>query len=581
MPFNSEPPPPDTLPLSRQCDSPVEDFDRSVSQAELPILQVRHDIVSNSELEDTTAADHPLLHDSEARDEGVETDSSGSDDLKGAVATVTMAMSRKGKLIRVFVFLAIEVAWLVFGLICYHSVIKAPLLPLDIFGLQTSSDTFFRSILTSISVLWQLCALLPLHQLIFNDFSSEWSYQLRQHPSIALPTADRVSTLTSGLLDRISHAWHRRASTRYYLVFAASLALLVLQPVAPGVVTVGLDTVEKAVVLSVGAMPLTIPTVDTANYETLLAEALLVRATHFVYVSQVEHLVLNYDLPPNVLFGLPPSGNLSSYLRYKTDAVFFDFKCQYLAPTYSGIGGSMNFANWTFGGDTIGSLDRNAAPDSVAPRQFLSGFWPLTLLTGPGVSNGSFAWLIIGNALVDLSPLSPSTRTYNASGWYDLVMNIQASAAGEAATLANMSTTASVLFCDPGMRLGSVDVTLQSRALSVNQMGTASAGTIDPAEASRMLGRSLNGMVYDQVLAPTDAAAAAQGLSRLAYEFLLASPPSGSIATATFISCNPSITSPPPLIRTPAQPRRTLTSTASSARPPSQLRSLTTSSGCC
>lgn len=151
MPFHSEPCPSNTFRLSRQCDPRVEDFDRSALQAQdLPTLQVRHHVVSNSELEDTVAVGQPLLHNSEVRDEGVD-GSDSSDSGEGLVATVptTMAMSRKGKLIRVFVFLAIEVAWLALGLICYHIVIEAPVLSLNILGFRTSGDVFFRSILTS------------------------------------------------------------------------------------------------------------------------------------------------------------------------------------------------------------------------------------------------------------------------------------------------------------------------------------------------------------------------------------------------------------------------------------------------
>lgn len=140
MSFNSEPPPPDTLRFSRQSDSPID----------------RHDIVYNSELEDTASMGQSLLHDLETRDERVENNLSNAVSEKVPVATATMGtnsrqayMSHNRKLIRVFVFLAIEIAWLVFGLICYLTVIKAPLPSLDIFGLRTSGDTFFRAILTS------------------------------------------------------------------------------------------------------------------------------------------------------------------------------------------------------------------------------------------------------------------------------------------------------------------------------------------------------------------------------------------------------------------------------------------------
>lgn len=64
--------------------------------------------------------------------------------------------TNKGQFWRVLIFAGLEVAWLIFALICHWQVVVVPHVPLHVGNVHTSDDVFFRGLFTSSgrSFLW-------------------------------------------------------------------------------------------------------------------------------------------------------------------------------------------------------------------------------------------------------------------------------------------------------------------------------------------------------------------------------------------------------------------------------------------
>lgn len=230
---------------------------------------------------------------------------------------------------------------------------------------------------------------------------------------------------------------------------------------------------------------------------------------------------------------MPPRAILGDQITYQSEAVFYNFSCQWLAPTFLLSEGTANDSDprydWTvsFGSDMTGCLDeilvdkadgvrfgqshRLLNPDAhLMYFLLLLGAYPLILTSGLGSENGSFAWLINGgdssSVTLDLSSIPASRKTSNSA-----LMSSKS---------ANYTST--VLYCDPHMELGIVDVKLQDQMLSAERIeDTANITKIDSNEASRMLGSSLNELALNNDFTNlTFFSPLGDDMSRLAFELV-------------------------------------------------------------
>lgn len=84
------------------------------------------------------------------------------------------------------------------------------------------------------------------------------------------------------------------------------------------------------------------------------------------------------DIDNNVLFGMPPRDvfltmitNSFDYMTYSSDAVTYNFSCQWLAPELA----SNDPTTWSFGGDMTGVLDLQAIVNPVTVPLTFGVLW--------------------------------------------------------------------------------------------------------------------------------------------------------------------------------------------------------------
>ena len=131
-------------------------------------------------------------------------------------------------LIRLFLFCFIEASFIVLAAVC---LVKP--LPLHItLGLN---DARVKGGFADIFIVWHSLAVFVGGCIPTDVFSRERSVQLT---SIVSGTTDRVSTINSGIPDRISHIFTKHASGTFKLAFLTSLTLMILTHLAPGTISV-------------------------------------------------------------------------------------------------------------------------------------------------------------------------------------------------------------------------------------------------------------------------------------------------------------------------------------------------------
>lgn len=143
--------------------------------------------------------------------------------------------------------------------------------------------------------------------------------------------------------------------------------------------------------------------------------------------------------------------------------------------------------------------------------------YPLSISEGVDARNGSFAWFIssflnysdvyledglslpyIGNVFVDLSSIPTSGRTLGNITQSDL----QHYTTIKPTLPTNITTTDTVLFCDPGIQMGKVEVDMSNdgSVLTPRRLeghGSAPVGNINQIDIAQMLGHGLNGIPWE------------------------------------------------------------------------------------
>ncbi|KAL5498451.1 hypothetical protein ACEPAH_2593 [Sanghuangporus vaninii] len=470
--------------------------------------------------------------------------------IKDNLGKKAIPMSQTARYVRLLVFAIVEMLWFGFALFATHHLfaIHSGGSSLSLIGISVTRDALIKSSLSSMAILVQLIALLPVADITIEFCSSEWVHVLTQENGRLTHRTDRVSILTTTLKDRVAHVFDRRSSMRYRISSIVAFLALALQTIAPGALTISSDAQRTDANLTIGALaagktdetepPLSFESDDNqlASFDlgstTVLARNLLVESARYEYNAWLGNSSVNYNInSSNLLFGMPSRElfGMGINLDYQSDAVQFQFECQWLAPTY--LNGDLLHSNWTFGGDMEGCLDYNAIPILARPN-LAAGIWPLMITNGTGATNGSLAWLFIGTGTeedahadqmpLDISSIPPTQRTYNASHWWDFV-NYTGATDADLQLQSVMSTDASVLFCDPHMQIVGIHATLLESQVFANLIEEPSVGNIDRGEASRMFGRCLNGMPWDDMKYQTPGLIMSSGLSQLAVTFVLQS----------------------------------------------------------
>jgi hypothetical protein len=264
--------------------------------------------------------------------------------------------SRKTHLyLRLFAFFIIEVGYIILAAVCL-----AKPIPLKI--TLNLTDVEVKGGFTVVFVIWQSIAILLGGYMVADAFSREWSVHLARitpgtndRAASTMPvTIDRVSTMTSGFLDRSLHLMVDKSSGTFKLAFLASLSFLVLSSLGPGTINAATTLIDIPTTIQIGRL-LSQPQ-QTDVQEAVTTQT---RANLILRLEEVENSPFGFKLQPNMLAPVPKV-DLTSFngsIEYDSDVVEFHHDCHWEAPQFFNISGSIIVAaaGQQWGGATVGA----------------------------------------------------------------------------------------------------------------------------------------------------------------------------------------------------------------------------------
>ena len=233
---------------------------------------------------------------------------------------------------RIAIFSSLEILFTTFAIVAL-ALDGIPLPPITL-----NHPTEAKAGVTIIAIIWHSIAVLSISSVITGAFSAEWCFSLKRPGTIVFGETDRVSTLQSGLWDRIGYLTRDKSSTTFKLALLASVACMGLGGLGPSSVTTQVGEVARNVQLQVRNMSLTSGTGPAF-------EQTLERAWGITRLESIENSTFGYSSEPGILAPWPArSGNFS----YPTDAIRYQHECHWEAPTFiSNSLVSVNGSEWS------------------------------------------------------------------------------------------------------------------------------------------------------------------------------------------------------------------------------------------
>ncbi|KAF9443830.1 hypothetical protein P691DRAFT_840564 [Macrolepiota fuliginosa MF-IS2] len=356
-----------------------------------------------------------------------------------------------------------------------------------LFATMELGFTAFAYGLIAIFTFWHTVAVACALTICYDTFSREWA---------ACPDekTDKVSTVTSGVGDRVRYSFQGRATKSFRTAFLAFIGLTILHTMGLSTITVtsGIQLEEN---LHIGLISTSSITPNSTNSNTLDFQVQLAQANMVVRLEQLLRSPWGYVPQPNWLIPLPAEGlGPATTVEYETDLAEFHYTCQWQAPE------SFSQSSIVVGGQTWGGgFQSNASSVIDDLSRVRNGSSILQLL--PESYTGLSAYMFLGGnstvavnstslseAWVDLNGL-PST--FNPDGF---ATHHHSSSAVDWVR----APLATILICDPRLRFvtGSVllnpSTNLTATDITVRSIGgIASPGNIDPTTAKTLFTAAL------------------------------------------------------------------------------------------
>ena len=225
--------------------------------------------------------------------------------------------------------------------------------------LPRSADAHLKEVkggFNTVFILWQTLALLPANDIIGFMYSGEWSHVAREDAGDVRPGhTDRVSTLTSGWLDRIKHVLTRVASPAFRTCLITAIHALALAAIAPGAVSVATVIVDIPTTLDVGKLTIR-GDASTPDLSVPPSQAATQRATVFVRVEQLQQGTYGFTTDSNAIVAWPPRTLLTAQIAatYQSDIIRYKHSCSWHVPI------------WHLGNGTSSAIEDNLSSWSVA-----------------------------------------------------------------------------------------------------------------------------------------------------------------------------------------------------------------------
>ncbi|EKM82344.1 hypothetical protein AGABI1DRAFT_104369 [Agaricus bisporus var. burnettii JB137-S8] len=376
--------------------------------------------------------------------------------------------------LRLLIFIILEMGYIILAAVCL-----AKPVPLSLhfnFAAEKVEGGF-----TVVFIVWQSIAILMGAYFAADAFSREWSFQLTHiAPGTdrnSLRAIDRVSTMTSGFIDRTSHLLFKKPSGTFKLAFLASISFMALSSLAPGTINVDTILIDSPTTLQIGRLVLSHATDDKFAKSITTID----RANLILRLEMIEHSPFGLNLEPNMLT-VVPRVDLASFngtIEYNSDVIEFHHDCHWEAPRFfytSDDDVIIPAADQQWYGATVG-LGLTYPGSSVGPLYLKS--YPIT----GEVSTSAFIFSG-GNTSISIPQSNPPKPFAIDLG--SLPTTFDASGAGlELEFNSSYAPLSSILICDPRLKIsgGRIRVT-NDGTLKVINSGETPIGNIPRSEAN-------------------------------------------------------------------------------------------------
>lgn len=187
---------------------------------------------------------------------------------------------------------------------------------------------------------WHTLSIALLSDILFTIFSLEWAVQAERKRALEPGETDRVSTLASGLFDRVKYAFAKGqgVSAMFRYALAASIVLMVLSATGPGCFTLSTTAVIPKDITIRNGNPISASFLSAIQGPLLQNEvSVLERIAAITQLEQLEGFTWGYEMPPNSFFTWPysSSGQLiqeRATMKYLSRTNYFNFKCRWETP---------------------------------------------------------------------------------------------------------------------------------------------------------------------------------------------------------------------------------------------------------
>jgi hypothetical protein len=260
--------------------------------------------------------------------------------------------------IRYTVFVFTEAAFTALAWYCYS---RPRILPGHAFFDYFDNGTVKSGFIVLFN-LWHNIAIACAIVTCANSFSREWA---------AREETDEVSTVTSGIIDRVFYSFKRRATKTFRTAFMIFLGLVIMRMIGSSIATAtdGVPSV-RPLHISIFTPNLTTDSTDTSDPTFAIR---LIQANMIVRLEQLLGSPWGYVPESNWLISLPTENlAMTSQVDYESDFVRFQYACQWQAPD-SFSGDTVTVGNTTWSGrfftNATKFLPKTEGMSSVSPSQ--------------------------------------------------------------------------------------------------------------------------------------------------------------------------------------------------------------------
>ncbi|KAF5354866.1 hypothetical protein D9756_005788 [Leucocoprinus leucothites] len=196
----------------------------------------------------------------------------------------------------------------------------------------SSASATTESCLNAALLTWRTLAIACAQDIAVHGFSSEWYFRLQETGTMIPGHTDRVSTITTGLWDRFTYTFSRKATTRYRLSFITYWVLVALAAVAPAAINLDNTTLFDPAVIRITNFQ---TTTGAGSLESLGMAA--ARADVVVELEIREDTLYGLTTEENIIVGWPDLEDVSQLegdLTFRSDVLLYNMSCWWEAPSF-------------------------------------------------------------------------------------------------------------------------------------------------------------------------------------------------------------------------------------------------------